>query len=196
MARELVFMRTEGDIALRRKLLRAPPRMVVRVLAPSLRAGGRVFMAAGKRNARRRGGTGTLARAIVLARDRNYPRSVPAYAIYTRRGKSYQMGNRQGRAGSKRKANRSNMDGFYGPFVELGTKPHIQPYQAKAAAKQRRPVMTFKGRAGQIFARKVQHPGAKPSPYLGPAFYNERMKALRVIRQTADRRIDVELARA
>lgn len=195
MARETIFFRTEGDVELRRKLMRAPPRVVARVLGPALRAGLRVIHAQGKVNARRSGGTGTLARALVVARDRKASRAAPAYSLYTRRGKSYQIGNRQGRTGSKRKANRTSMDGFYGPMVELGTKAHNIP-RGSAADARRKVVMTFGGRSGQVFARKVQHPGAKPSPYLAPAFYSKRVEALLRVRQYAAQRIDVEVARA
>ena len=49
--------------------------------------------------------------------------------------------------------------GFYGLFLEFGTRPHtIRPKRAKA--------LGVDGRFGKL----VKHPGAKKSPWLRPAF--------------------------
>ncbi len=50
----------------------------------------------------------------------------------------------------------------YAPFVEMGTEPHvIVPVNAQA--------LHFFIDGKEIFAKRVQHPGTKPMPYLRPA---------------------------
>lgn len=187
MAAETI--RVEGLRELEAKLRRIPPRIARNTVGAALRTGARIILRQAKQNARRAGGTGTLARALVMARDRRARRDAPAYAIYARRGKSYQMGMRQGRQGSNRRANRSNMDGYYFRWVELGTKPHDIP---------RRPGRVLRWMAGgqPMFARRVRHPGSKPRPILGPAYSAKRNEALAAIRTYMRQRIEREAAQA
>jgi len=50
----------------------------------------------------------------------------------------------------------------YAPYVEMGTEPHvIVPRKAKA--------LRFVVDGKVVFAKRVQHPGTKPRPYLRPA---------------------------
>lgn len=179
-------MHVSGLRELRAKLERIEARVARNVMAGALRSGGRVILRQAKANAKRSGGTGTLARSLVLARDRNARRDRPMYAIYSRRGKSYQMGMRQGRTGSSRKANRNNMDGFYFPWVELGTK---------ARTHKRGPMRWYAG-SSEIFASTVRHPGTKPVAMLGRAFSDKQGAAIEEIKRYARQRIEREAERA
>ena len=54
-------------------------------------------------------------------------------------------------------------DEKYAPYVEFGTRPHtITPKTGK--------MLAFKVGGKMVFARKVNHPGSKPYPYMTPAF--------------------------
>lgn len=68
--------------------------------------------------------------------------------------------------------------GFYGLFLELGTKPHvINARWAKALG------------PGGVFGAKVQHPGAQPHPWLRPAYDDNRDKAIEAMRKTLETEI-------
>lgn len=68
----------------------------------------------------------------------------------------------------------------YGAHVEYGTKAHvITPRRAKALA--------FMGKGGMVFAKKVNHPGTKPSPFLQPAMENNEGKIVELFRQAMQR---------
>lgn len=56
----------------------------------------------------------------------------------------------------------------YAGHVEFGTRPHtILPKKGR--------YLRFKARSGKmVFARKVNHPGSKPYPYMKPAFENNQ----------------------
>jgi hypothetical protein len=61
----------------------------------------------------------------------------------------------------------------YAPHVELGTKPHvIEPKNAKALA--------FKIGGELIFAKKVNHPGTEPHPFLRPAVLNNNQRIMEI----------------
>lgn len=50
----------------------------------------------------------------------------------------------------------------YASYVEYGTREHeIKPTKAR--------VLAFRVRGQLVYARKVQHPGTKPHPYMRPA---------------------------
>lgn len=184
MADEVI--RVEGLAELRKRLLRIPGKAARGSIAGGLRTGARVILRQAKSSAKR-GGTGTLARALTIARDRRARRDSPAYSVYVRRGRSYRMGMRQGRQGSKRRANRNSMDGFYGSFVELGTKPHqIKPRPGRT--------LVWYGTGGPMFARAVRHPGAQPRPFLGPAYHMRKYEALQAVRNYIAQRLEREAA--
>lgn len=186
------FFHVKGLAALNAKLRRLPTVLIRRVVADALRTGGRVILRQARTNARRKGGTGTLARSVFLARDKKARSDGPAYAIYTRRGRSYQLGMRQGRAGSNRRANRKNMDGFYAHMVELGTRPH----EIEVHKKRGRRSMVWYSNGGPVFARRVQHPGTKPTPFLGPALSSHGRRAVSAMRARLAARIEREAERA
>ena len=51
----------------------------------------------------------------------------------------------------------------YAGYVEFGTRPHvIRPKKGK--------VLRFKVGGTTVYARKVNHPGSRPHPYVMPAF--------------------------
>jgi hypothetical protein len=61
----------------------------------------------------------------------------------------------------------------YAPHVELGTKPHvIEAKNAKALA--------FKIGGQLIFAKKVNHPGTEPHPFLRPAVLNNKQRIMEI----------------
>lgn len=69
------------------------------------------------------------------------------------------------RAGGRKKG-----DAFYAHMVEFGTKPHeIKPRKFKS--------LFLAG----IFRKIVKHPGAKPKPFLRPAFDNKSGEAVDAI---------------
>lgn len=56
---------------------------------------------------------------------------------------------------------------FYAPFVEFGTQPHeIRPKNRAALA------------VGGLFLESVQHPGARPHPFLRPAMDSQATAAV------------------
>lgn len=169
-------IRVDGLQELDAKLKALPERLARGIVAGGLRAGARVMLAKAKQNAKSTGGTGTLARSLVLARDRNAKPLMPMYSIYARRGKSYRAGMRQGRQGANRQANRTSADGFYAAWVEKGTRPHrIEGRNGKHLA--------FVGNAGAlIFRRGVNHPGARPKPFLSTAYESEKHAALQRVK--------------
>lgn len=178
-------IRVDGLRELDDRLKNLPERLAKGIVAGGLRAGARLILKQAKQNARRAGGTGTLYRSIVLARDRNAKPLMPMYSVYTRRGKSYQAGNRQGRQGSNRRANRSNMDAYYAAWVEKGTRPHvIRAKNAKALAFMRT------GGGGMNFRRMVHHTGAIAKPFLGPAYETQRDAALERVKTYIRDRLD------
>ena len=63
----------------------------------------------------------------------------------------------------------------YAPFVSLGTAPHvIMPRAAK--------VLAFPGGnlGGVVFAKRVQHPGTRPNPYIENAVADTRSQILSI----------------
>ena len=179
-------IRIEGLAELNDRLAQLPERIAKKIVAAGLRTGARVILRQAKLNAKRTGGSGTLYRAVTLARDRKSTSATPMYSIYTRRGRSYQANMRQGRQGSNRRRNRNNMDGFYGPFVEFGTRPHqIKARPGKALA--------FQGAGGMVFRRSVNHPGSRPRPYLGTAYQSKKIEALEAVKNYVRQRIDAEI---
>lgn len=51
----------------------------------------------------------------------------------------------------------------YGEYVEHGTRPHLILPKSKK-------MLAFKSGGRLVFARKVNHPGSKPYPFMKPAF--------------------------
>jgi hypothetical protein len=54
----------------------------------------------------------------------------------------------------------------YGLFIEVGTDPHVIESHGPYPLRNRR--------TGQVFGRRVQHPGTEPQPYLRPALDDMR----------------------
>jgi HK97 gp10 family phage protein len=52
----------------------------------------------------------------------------------------------------------------YAGYVEFGTKPHV------IRPKKPGGVLVFTVGGTKVFAKKVNHPGTKPQPYVAPAF--------------------------
>lgn len=59
----------------------------------------------------------------------------------------------------------------YGLPVETGTRPHV-------ILPKKRKMLAFKINGKMVFARKVNHPGSRPYPYMEPAFIEEGPKIL------------------
>lgn len=61
----------------------------------------------------------------------------------------------------------------YGEYVEFGTKPHvIRPKNRK--------MLAFKSNGITIFAKKINHPGSKPYPFMEPAFQESQPQIERI----------------
>lgn len=76
---------------------------------------------------------------------------------------------------------------WYARLVEKGTKPHtIRPRKARALA--------LRGQGRPVTA--VDHPGAKPKPFMAPAFTAKSQAALAAFTDYLRRRIPVELKKA
>lgn len=76
-------------------------------------------------------------------------------------------------------------DQKYSKYVEFGTRPHtILPKRGKYLA--------FKGSTGIVFARKVNHPGSKPYPFMKPAL-EDNIKNITNFFDTAIKRIVMSL---
>jgi len=54
----------------------------------------------------------------------------------------------------------------YGMFVEFGTPPHVIKPKSKQALK-------FKSGNKVVFAKKVQHPGSRPNPFIRNTIQNK-----------------------
>ena len=66
----------------------------------------------------------------------------------------------------------------YAAAVELGTRPHvIRPRRRKA--------LRFKGATGIVFAKRVNHPGTRPQPFMVPG-------AVKAVEETAGARAIVK----
>jgi len=60
----------------------------------------------------------------------------------------------------------------YGKFIEFGTPPHIITPKEKQALK-------FKvGKEGEIFAKKVEHPGTRPNPFIRNTIQHKLQKII------------------
>lgn len=74
---------------------------------------------------------------------------------------------------------------FYAHFVEFGTKPHIiKPRYARRLA--------FVVASRLVSVPMVRHPGAKPRPFMGPAFAAKWRGALSTIETYMAKRIPIE----
>lgn len=111
-----------------------------------------------------------LAKAYVPKKTRNL-----LNAIKTRKRKDpnamiikYVIGYTEGK--------RAKYDGWYGRLVEFGTKPHRIPKKGSAPK-------GLKLHGGQIVS-SVDHPGAKPRPWLEPAFKAGYMRCIGKMRDT------------
>jgi len=62
----------------------------------------------------------------------------------------------------------------YAPYLEFGTRPHIiKPVRRKALK------FLYKGKI--VFAKKVHHPGTKPSPFFFPQNFPKRVEKTKSI---------------
>jgi HK97 gp10 family phage protein len=99
--------------------------------------------------------TGTLRRAIRARKQRSQNKEITTYIVGYTQGK------------------KAKNDAWYGRLVELGTKPHRIPKKGIAR-------LYFRGK----FFSSVQHPGAKPHPWLEPAFTAGYMKTINKMSDT------------
>ena len=67
-----------------------------------------------------------------------------------------------------------HVDDFYGPFQEMGVKPHQRRSGSKSKANR-----WGRGRNAQDSREKKAHPGHKAQPHLRPAFDERRPQAER-----------------
>ena len=85
------------------------------------------------------------------------------------------------RAGGKVK---SGGDAYYASWVEKGTKPHT------IKAKQAKSLFTGTGSGGRSWTvTQVQHPGAKPRPFMTPAFDAGAQGAVVAVREYVRKRL-------
>lgn len=67
----------------------------------------------------------------------------------------------------------------YGYFVEAGTRPHtILPVNKK--------MLAFKVGGKLVFARKINHPGSRPYPFMEPAFKENTPKIVQEYARIAE----------
>lgn len=73
----------------------------------------------------------------------------------------------------------------YGAGVEFGTRPHtIYPKNGRYLA--------FKAASGQmVFARKINHPGSRPYPYMQPAFHDNLKTILDIYAEVGRRLVNM-----
>lgn len=75
-------------------------------------------------------------------------------------------------------------DAPYAEGVEKGTKPHvIRPKNGKH--------LVFKAGGKTIFAKKVNHPGSKPYPFMEPAFVENEPKIARQYEDIAQKIVEL-----
>lgn len=64
----------------------------------------------------------------------------------------------------------------YGKYVEFGTPPHvIRPKNRKALKFEtnRKQRLEEGGKPNEVFAKKVNHPGTRPQPFIRPTFRDD-----------------------
>jgi phage gpG-like protein len=60
-------------------------------------------------------------------------------------------------------------------YIELGTKPHVIEAKNKKT-------LAFKVGGKMVFAKKVNHPGTRPYPFLRPAVYEHQTEILNLFK--------------
>lgn len=75
-------------------------------------------------------------------------------------------------------------DAPYGIYVELGSGPHTIEARGKKA-------LAFKGPSGIIFAKRVNHPGSKPYPFMSAAFEAIAPKIPGFYQEAADKIVQI-----
>ncbi len=172
-----IDVEVSGLMELERALSALPDAMArSKVFAASVAAGARVV----RKEAQRRCPvvTGNLRRSIKIKRKFNKA----GLCIY-------QVG--PGRSGKKN--GKYEVDGFYGLMVEFGTSGHrinvdkrkVLMLRKNKRASGRKPG-TFKGYANRwvaLVSGGVVHPGAKPRPFLRPAFDASTGEVIRVMQR-------------
>ena len=71
----------------------------------------------------------------------------------------------------------SGKGGAHDHLVEFGTKPHV--ITAKKKKVLARAVTGVTSRVWSVFGRTVHHPGARPQPFMRPAFDRKKNEALK-----------------
>ena len=141
-----------------------PRRLEGRYLQKALSAGTSEVIKVARRNARR-GGSGTLARAIYAKRGRKSSPIQEVRYISVRKGKRFQST----ATGGRRK---KSADAYYARFVEYG-RGLIRP--------DKKEVLRFTGRDGEVVYTKQSGP-MRPRPFMRPAWDSTKEIAVRRFR--------------
>lgn len=133
------FIHIRGYEELDRRLKELPAKVEAKLLRNALRAAARVIEAEVDRRVPRK--TGAMAETVRVSTSIK-----PSKGLVTAK---VVVGNKKGV--------------FYPLFVERGTKAHT------IAVKVAKRLAIGGGSVGVVFATSVQHPGAKPEPFMAPA---------------------------
>lgn len=184
-----VSVRIDGIADLREACRQLPEKIQNNIMRGALRAAGNVIADEARRRVPAR--TGQL-KASIRVSVRNTLNGVIAsvkagdrFRVFKGKGKSIKgAAYRTARAGGG--FNYSTP--FYAHFVEFGTRPHIiKPRFARRLA--------FVVASRVVSVPQVKHPGAKPRPFMGPAFDAKWHDALAAVETYMAKRLPIEAAK-
>lgn len=162
------YTHVKGFEALQKMLDTLPKKIEANIMRSALRAGAKVVLQAARSNAPVAPPSGVNAATY------------GGYAGALRDSLRVKASVRGGkvRASVVAGGNKNGADVYYAKWVEFGTAAHaIMPKNKQA--------LTFGGKS--VFS--VDHPGAKPRPFLLPAFYSQRDTALRAVGEAIKKRL-------
>lgn len=158
----------EGDKALMSALRSLPEKVRRKISLAAVRAGAKPVISAAASAAPRE--SGRLQESIG-AKTKAYRRGAEATIAV--------IGARKGFGGDYRGYPRDPR--YYSHMVEGGTRPHLLPYLRIG---------------GEIIRQWWRHPGARPKPFLAPAFDSQKQMALSAITAKLRQRLEKEAAKA
>lgn len=144
------------------------------------RAGAKVVQRAGKSAAPKRRGSGALKQSLGVKAAKGKRGKTLAYAVVGPRKKFRKTVTVGGRTTTA-------VPAFYAHLVEKGIRPHSLKKGSLLARRNKKAV-------GQGVGR--QHPGAKPRPFLGPAYESNKGVIRDVMLRTMAEEITKEMTRA
>jgi HK97 gp10 family phage protein len=146
----------------------------------AVKAGAKIVQRAAKAAAPKRKGSGALKQSVGIKAAKGRRGKTLAYAVVGPRKKVRKTVRVGGRTVTA-------VPAFYAHLVEKGTRPHSLTKGAKLARR---------GRAAAGQGRVPQHPGARPNPFLGPAFTRNRGPVAAEVKRVMAAEVEKEVKKA